>query len=163
MREAVPVRLSIVGEFELRNQPPVDVLVSIWQPDEPRPRLPEARDRLLLDFHDLPFDAPGLRGPEARDARVLRDFARDRVRRGDHVLLHCAVGASRSPAAALAVLLALDLTPERAIDEVMRVTRDMAAPNPRFVRHIDDAFGLDGRLDTAVQGAVDPAGRTVLP
>lgn len=152
-----PIRLSILGERELAGHPPIDALISISEPGEPRPPLPEAGALLTLDFYDLRQPEPGLRGPTHADARALRAFARQHIRPGMHVLVHCAAGISRSPAAALAPLLSLRLTPEQAIAEVLRVTRDLALPNPLLVRYLDATYRLHGRLERAVTRALDDA------
>lgn len=152
-----PIRLSILGERELAGHPGVDALISISEPGEARPPLPETGALLTLDFYDLRQPEPGLRGPTRADARALRTFARQHVRPGMHVLVHCAAGISRSPAAALAPLLTLGLTPDQAIAEVLRVTRDLALPNPVLVRYLDDAYRLRGALSRAVTRALDAA------
>lgn len=113
--------------------------------------------KCILRFDDVPRpmeDAHlhGLKPPHPADTRRILDFAR-LLEDDSHVLIHCALGHSRSPAAALTILASRVATPSPgAAAEVMADLLDIRAfvmPNEVMVWHADNALGWGGRLYVA--------------
>ncbi|TPW32008.1 tyrosine phosphatase family protein [Pararhizobium mangrovi] len=111
-----------------------------------------ARDRhLSVDFNDIAEDMPGFVAPQTEHVRRILAFAETWDQRAP-LLIHCWMGISRSPAAA--ILIALALAPED--DEVrlaqaLRAASPSATPNPRLIALGDALLGRGGRLERAVR------------
>lgn len=122
------------------------------------------RPRLDLAFDDYPTHDPFGRWfpPQSSHAAKIVGFGlglRDAPPKG--LVVHCAAGLSRSPAAVLGVLCAWGSTPEQACDEAIAAVRrghdagyrdepTGIRPNPRLVALLDAALGLHGGLLRAV-------------
>ncbi len=117
-----------------------------------RPAVIQAHRHLLLNMNDIAFKGTGnLVAPDETHVREIIDFAHDWDRRAP-LLIHCWMGVSRSPAAAL--IAALSLSPEQ--DDMVLVRRLRAAspyatPNARLVQIGDDILGRRGRLVDAAR------------
>ncbi|MBA4387366.1 MAG: hypothetical protein C0404_05255 [Verrucomicrobia bacterium] len=97
----------------------------------------------------------GRKAPSLEDVQAILDFGSDCIREGGqhevHLLVHCAQGASRSPAAAFAIM-ALALGPgheKEALDYVM-TRRRLAIPNRLVVRLADKLLDRKGKMVVAL-------------
>lgn len=157
------------------SAPPWPVLISITDtPADGRVSTQRAMKRLLArrtdahawfaEFDDVPFATNGYVPVSAFQAQELVAFARlPVVRRASSVVVHCAAGISRSPAAAVVVFAAWGLSPVAAVGamrEAVRYTKargfrddDGVLPQPSVVVRGDEALGLDGGLVAAVMEA----------
>lgn len=105
---------------------------------------------LRLRFHDIDESQEGLTSPAEAAIRELLDFAA--AWPGEQpMVIHCLLGVSRSPAAALAVLS--QLNPGREVDCVQALVG--AAPGVRPNRAVlalaDGVLKCEGRLVTAAR------------
>ncbi len=116
-----------------------------------RPAVIDAHRHLVIGVNDIAAEVEGLVAPqEAHVERLLR-FSRAWDRRAP-LLVHCWMGISRSPAAAL--VMALGLAPDQDEDELARRLRDaspFSTPNERLVSLGDALLGRGGRLVRAVR------------
>ncbi|WP_377287957.1 tyrosine phosphatase family protein [Rhizobium sp. SG2393] len=119
-----------------------------------RPGVIAADRHLTIDMNDITFAAknePGLIAPDAAHVDRIIDFA-DRWTRETPLLVHCWMGVSRSPAAA--VIAALTVAPDQdegALAERLRAASPFATPNPRLIELGDAALGRGGRLVKAIK------------
>jgi predicted protein tyrosine phosphatase len=60
-------------------------------------------------------------------------------------LVHCKGGHSRSPAMAIAICMQHGMTYREAFAHVAAI-RSALLPNQLFIQHIDEHFGLNGKL-----------------
>lgn len=117
-----------------------------------RPGVIAADRHLLLYMNDIAFKGTGnLVAPEEAHVRQLIDFAAAWDQRSP-LLIHCWMGVSRSPAAAL--IAALSLAPdqdEMALAKRLRSASPVATPNARIVEIGDVLLQRKGRLVDAVR------------
>ncbi|EJL56922.1 hypothetical protein tyrosine phosphatase [Rhizobium sp. CF122] len=117
-----------------------------------RPGVIQAHRHLLLNMNDIAFKGTGnLVAPDETHVREIIDFVRDWDQRAP-LLIHCWMGVSRSPAAAL--IAALSLSPEQddgALVRRLRTASPYATPNTRLVQIGDDMLGRGGRLVDSVR------------
>lgn len=117
-----------------------------------RPAVIKADRHLLLNMNDISFAGSGdLVAPQETHVRAIIDFATGWDRSAP-LLIHCWMGVSRSPAAAL--IAALAIHPEE--DDLMlarqlRSSSPFATPNARLIAIGDDMLGRRGRLISAVK------------
>jgi predicted protein tyrosine phosphatase len=117
-----------------------------------RPAVIKANRHLLLGMNDISFAGTGdLVAPQETHVRDIIDFARSWDRTAP-LLIHCWMGVSRSPAAAL--IAALAVHPEE--DDMVLVRRLRSAsryvtPNTRLIMIADEVLGRKGRLVDAVK------------
>lgn len=91
------------------------------------------------------------RGPQERDVLQIIRFARE-LPPGARLLVHCEAGISRSGAAALTVLAALEPhTPVESLLERLARQRPEMHPNLVLVTHADRLLGRGGALVQAVE------------
>jgi predicted protein tyrosine phosphatase len=146
---------TICGLEELAGHGGVTHLLSILDPDIAEPEAPAAAPplrRLTLRFHDVIAPAPGLVHPDETHVDALLEFGRALPDADPaHLLVHCHMGISRSPAA-MAALLALThpQADETAIMDRILAIRPRAWPNSRLVRLADARLGRGGRLVAAL-------------
>lgn len=103
--------------------------------------------KLWMEFDDVVGPRPGYKPPTEADVRKIIKF-------GQHVtgtlLVHCAAGISRSPAAAIAVLAGREkcMTVEiaRGIFDHVLAARPMAIPNPLVIALADYVCGWNGMI-----------------
>ena len=117
-----------------------------------RPACIPGERHLLLALNDIVKPTGPLIAPEAHHVEAIIDFARSWDRAAP-LLVHCWMGVSRSPAAAL--LIALALAPEQdetALAQRLRAASPFATPNARLIELGDAALGRQGRLIAAVSG-----------
>ncbi|WP_176084199.1 protein tyrosine phosphatase [Martelella sp. HB161492] len=117
-----------------------------------RPGLIAAEDHLVLHMNDIAFKGTGdLIAPDARHVDQIIAFARAWDRKTP-LLIHCWMGVSRSPAAALIAALAVnpDLD-ESALVTALRSASPSATPNRRLVGLADQRLERGNRLTEAVR------------
>jgi predicted protein tyrosine phosphatase len=119
-----------------------------------RPAVIAADRHLLLGMNDISFAGTDkLVAPQETHVLQIIEFAH-RWDRGAPLLIHCWMGVSRSPAAAL--IAALAVHPE--VDDAVLVARlrlasPQATPNSRLIAFGDNLLGRQGRLIAAVKAA----------
>jgi predicted protein tyrosine phosphatase len=117
-----------------------------------RPGVIQAHRHLLLNMNDIVFKGTGgLVAPDGTHVRAIIDFVADWDQCAP-LLIHCWMGVSRSPAAAL--IAALSLSPEQddgALVRRLRAASPYATPNARLVQIGDDMLGRRGRLVDSVR------------
>jgi predicted protein tyrosine phosphatase len=117
-----------------------------------RPAVIKAERHLLLNMNDISFAGTGdLIAPQEAHVRAIIDFAAEWDRAAP-LLIHCWMGVSRSPAAAL--IAALAVLPEEddlALVRRLRSASPYATPNARLIAIGDDMLGRKGRLVAAVK------------
>ena len=115
--------------------------------DKTFPDLPGTR-HLRLRFHDIDKDQDGLLAPAAPAVRELLDFTAGWPRT-QPLVIHCLLGVSRAPAAALAVLC--QKNPGREADSVRALAQAAPGvrPNRAVVALADGLLGCEGRLVSA--------------
>lgn len=117
--------------------------------ERPRAILPDKHLRLLV--HDIAEPSLGCIAPDETHIAELIAFARDWGGRGPMVV-HCWAGISRSTAAALTALCAVN--PEVSEERIARALREAsptAYPNRLMIRLADEALGRGGRMMSAVE------------
>lgn len=119
-----------------------------------RPAVIAAERHLLLGMNDISFAGNDkLVAPQESHIVEIIDFARS-WDRASPLLIHCWMGVSRSPAAAL--IAALAIRPELDDDELvsrLRLASPQVTPNARLVAIGDETLGRKGRLASAVKKA----------
>ncbi|OEC93028.1 MULTISPECIES: tyrosine phosphatase family protein [unclassified Rhizobium] len=117
-----------------------------------RPAVIKADRHLLLNMNDISFAGTGdLVAPQETHVRAIIDFATG-WDRGAPLLIHCWMGISRSPAAAL--IAALAVHPEEndlVLVRRLRASSPFVTPNARLIAIGDDMLGRRGRLVAAVK------------
>lgn len=119
-----------------------------------RPAVIAAERHLLLGMNDISF-AGNDKLVAPQDIHVLQiiEFAR-RWDRSAPLLIHCWMGVSRSPAAALIAALAVDPdVDDAALVGRLRLASPQATPNTRLIAFGDELLGRQGRLVAAVKAA----------
>jgi len=157
MTDVAPFRVTICGIPELPEHCAAGVthVLSILDPEWPDPAAFDAfapHRRLALRFHDVIEELPGRIAPARGDVERLLAFGRELGIRqgGDHLLVHCHAGVSRSTASAALILA--QAWPERpareALDAVVRM-RPRAWPNLRILELGDALLGRGGEIPAA--------------
>ena len=117
-----------------------------------RPGIIDAGRHLTVAVNDIAFAGKdGLVAPADTHVIDIIDFARS-WDQSSPLLIHCWMGVSRSPAAAL--IAALSIAPELDDDVLAkrrRVSSPQATPNVRLVEIGDRLLSRDGRLIAAVK------------
>lgn len=115
-----------------------------------RPALIPQDRHLHVGVNDIVAEQQNLVHPQERHVAAIIDFARTWDRSAP-VVIHCWMGISRSPAAAL--IAALALAPDQDDHELarrLRVASPSATPNASLVAIGDELLKRDGRLVSAV-------------
>jgi len=151
------IRQTICGLDELATlHSGATHVLSILDPDFPDPYFAAAEEfqvRLCLRFHDIIKPEPGLIAPEPHHISALLAFGRG-LGPGDasHLLVHCHMGVSRSPAAMAALLAqANPEADERALISHIADLRPQAWPNLLMVALADEQLHRGGRLVAALK------------
>lgn len=124
-------------------------VLGLMAPGDTPPDLDEVSHRLVLAFNDIVAPRPGLVPPGESDIAAILAFGRSWA--GERPLLvHCALGISRSTAAAF--ILACAAGPGRPEADIARALRDAspcATPNALMVALADRQLGRGGRMTAA--------------
>jgi predicted protein tyrosine phosphatase len=107
------------------------------------------RDRLILAFNDITAPQPGCVAPDESVVGAIVDFGRA-CGADDHVLVHCWMGVSRSPAAAYIIACARAPGAEKSIAEALRRSSPVATPNRLLVSLADDLLARGGKMVDAI-------------
>ncbi|PPQ36603.1 Predicted protein tyrosine phosphatase [Rhodoblastus acidophilus] len=107
------------------------------------------RDRLILAFNDITAPQPGCVVPDEALVGAIVDFGRA-CRADDHVLAHCWMGVSRSPAAAYIIACARAPGEEKAIADALRRRAPTATPNRLLVSLADELLARGGKMVDAI-------------
>lgn len=107
---------------------------------------------LVLRMNDIAFAGTGdLMAPEREHVDQIIAFTQ-RFAGSGPLLIHCWLGVSRSPAAAMIAALAMapEIDDER-LAAALRAASPSATPNRRLIALGDSALGRHGRLEAAVK------------
>lgn len=117
-----------------------------------RPAVIDPLRHLLLGMNDISFAGrDGLVAPQEAHVVEIIDFARQWDRAAP-LLIHCWMGVSRSPAAA--VIAALAIEPDQDDGDLARRLRAASAfvtPNARLIEIGDHLLSRNGRLQAAIK------------
>ncbi|SSC68119.1 tyrosine phosphatase family protein [Ciceribacter selenitireducens] len=144
--------LSRIAEIAVRHKAREMITLMAEKQDFHRPAVISADRHLKLGVNDITFAGTGdLIAPQERHVQQVIDFARAWDQSAP-LLIHCWMGVSRSPAAALIASLAV--APEdddEALALRLRAASPFATPNSRLVEIGDSLLGRGGRLKAAVK------------
>jgi predicted protein tyrosine phosphatase len=117
-----------------------------------RPGIIDPARHLNVTVNDIAFAGKqGLIAPDASHVEAIVDFARA-WDQASPLLIHCWMGVSRSPAAAIIAALAVDPGLDDAeLAANLRRASPQATPNPRLVEIGDAHLARAGRLVAAVK------------
>lgn len=152
MSSIVVAPLSRIAEMAVRNR--CREMISLVAPrqDFHRPAVIDPARHLVLGVNDIAFAGTGdLVAPQEAHVEAIIAFARNWNRQAP-LLIHCMMGVSRSPAAAL--LVALAVAPDQDEQELaqrLRRASVQATPNARLVEIGDHMLSRGGRLIAAVK------------
>ena len=153
-------RVTICGIPELDEHSAVGVthILSILDPDWDDPpafALFPPHRRLALRFNDIIEPTPERLAPSREDVERLLAFGHELgAQAGNHLLVHCHAGVSRSTASAALILA--QAHPDRSAAEVLDAVAQMrprAWPNLRILEFGDALLGRDGEI-IAAAGAI---------
>lgn len=153
MRAIVVSPLSRIAEMAVRHGAREMVSLLAEKQAFHRPAVIASDRHLVLGVNDITFaGSDGLVAPQESHVEKIIEFALAWDQSAP-LLIHCWMGVSRSPAAAL--IAALALVPD-ADDEVvarrLRQASPFATPNARLIEIGDRVLGRNGRLVAAVRG-----------
>jgi predicted protein tyrosine phosphatase len=153
MTAIVVCPLADIAETAVRHGARHMVSLIAERQDFHRPGLIAADRHLKLAMNDIAFAGTGdLIAPSEAHVESLIAF----VRQWDQsapIVIHCWMGVSRSPAAA--VIAALSLDPQEddfGLAARLRKVAPHATPNARLIEIGDRMLGRDGRLVAAING-----------
>jgi len=155
-----PIKIVNRWEFEHMNLDDYPFAISIRDPDENIPRPNYNGERLNLAFYDH-VEGPNIATVD--DIGAVRSFTERWMPEENaneplgNLIIHCFAGVSRSSAIALVPLLVYyqlrvsdyELAAARRLFDVNR----WADPNTHVIYLIEESFGLDGSLFTALEEA----------
>lgn len=144
--------LGTIAEQAVRHKAREMISLLAEKHDFHRPAVIDPARHLVVSINDIAVDSgDGLIAAEGSHVTAIIDFARtwDMAR---PLLVHCWMGVSRSPAAAL--ISALAVAPgldDLALAQHLRRTSPQASPNRRIVEIGDQLLDRKGRLVDAVR------------
>ncbi|EJC70328.1 putative protein tyrosine phosphatase [Rhizobium leguminosarum bv. viciae WSM1455] len=144
--------LSRIAEMAVRHKARDMISLIAKEQAFHRPGVIAAERHLTLAMNDIVFKGTGdLVAPDETHVRGIIDFAAS-WRQETPLLIHCWMGVSRSPAAAL--IAALSLAPDQSEETLarrLRAASPFATPNARLIEIGDVLLGRSGRLVAAVR------------
>lgn len=153
MTAIVVCPLANIAEMAVRHGAREMVSLIAEKQDFHRPGVISAERHLKLAMNDIGFAGTGnLIAPSEAHVESLIAFIKDWDRTAP-IIVHCWMGVSRSPAAAL--IAALSLFPDEddfLLAARLRQVAPHATPNTRLVEIGDHLLGRKGRLVAAVKG-----------
>ncbi len=153
MTTIVVCPLGSIAETAVRHKAREMVSLIAEGQDFHRPGVISAERHLKLAMNDIGFAGTGgLIAPSEAHVESLIGFVRDWDQSAP-IVIHCWMGVSRSPAAA--VITALSLHPEEddfALAARLRSVAPHATPNTRLIEIGDRLLGRNGRLIAAIKG-----------
>lgn len=153
MTAIVVCPLSSIAETAVRHKAREMVSLIAEGQDFHRPGVIAADRHLKLAMNDIGFAGTGgLIAPSEAHVESLIGFVRGWDQSAP-IVIHCWMGVSRSPAAA--VIVALSLHPEEddfALAARLRSVAPHATPNTRLIEIGDRLLGRNGRLIAAIKG-----------
>ena len=154
MGTIVVAPLGKIAELAVRHR--CREMLSLVAPSQTfhRPAVIDGARHLIVGVNDIAFAGTGkLVAPGEEHVAAILDFARGWDRQAP-LLVHCMMGVSRSPAAAL--LAALAVAPDQDDHELVQRLRRasvQATPNARLIEIGDRVLDRGGRLVAAVKAA----------
>ncbi|MCL6706883.1 tyrosine phosphatase family protein [Pseudomonas sp. R2.Fl] len=152
MTAIVVAPLARIAEMAVRHGAREMISLIAEKQDFHRPAVIRAERHLKLGMNDIAFAGTGdLIAPAESHVDEIIGFARS-WNRETPLLIHCWMGVSRSPAAALIASLAV--APEEddfALTARLRIASPYATPNARLIEFGDRRLGRNGRLIAAVK------------
>lgn len=144
--------LPRIAEMAVRHKAKEMISLLAEKQDFHRPAVIAAERHLTLGMNDITFAGTGnLVAPQESHVQQIIAFARDWDQTAP-LLIHCWMGVSRSPAAAMITSLALyPDDDETRLAERLRTASPFATPNSRLVQIADDVLGRQGRFADAVK------------
>lgn len=161
--------LARIAEMAVRHKAREMISLLAANQDFHRPAVIQAERHLKLSMNDISFAGTGdLIAPQEAHVAEIIGFAKA-WDQAQPLVVHCWMGVSRSPAAAMIASLAV--APEDDDDALAKRLREaspFATPNMRLVEIGDEMLGRGGRFVKAVKGlgrGADADGNTpfVLP
>ncbi|PDV88555.1 protein tyrosine phosphatase [Rhizobium sp. H4] len=144
--------LSRIAEMAVRHKARDMISLIAREQAFHRPGVIAPERHLTLALNDITFKGTGgLVAPDETHVQGIIEFAAS-WRQETPLLIHCWMGVSRSPAAAL--IAALSLAPEQSEEELarrLRAASPFATPNTRLIEIGDALLGRGGRLAAAVR------------
>lgn len=144
--------LSRIAEMAVRHKAREMISLTAKEQAFHRPGVIRADRHLTLHMNDIAFKGTGkLVAPEESHVRRIIEFTAC-WQQDAPLLVHCWMGVSRSPAAAL--IAALSLAPDQDDDGLarrLRAASPFATPNARLIEIGDALLGRRGRLVDAVR------------
>lgn len=144
--------LARIAEMAVRHKAREMISLLAANQDFHRPAVIQAERHLKLAMNDISFAGTGdLIAPQEAHVAEIIEFARawDQT---SPLVVHCWMGVSRSPAAA--IISSLAVAPDDDDDALARRLREaspFATPNMRLVEIGDDMLGRGGRFTKAVK------------
>jgi predicted protein tyrosine phosphatase len=152
MTSIVVTPLARIAEMAVRHRACEMISLMAKEQSFHRPAVIQAHRHLLLHMNDIAFKGTGnLVAPDETHVREIIDFAAAWDQTAP-LIVHCWMGVSRSPAAA--VIAALSLRPnqsDEALAQRLRAASPYATPNMRIIEIGDQLLGRDGRLVRAIK------------
>jgi predicted protein tyrosine phosphatase len=144
--------LDKIAELAVRHKAREMVSLIAEKQDFHRPGVIPAERHLKLAMNDIAFAGTGnLVAPSEQHVDQLIAFARDWDRTAP-LLIHCWMGVSRSPAAAVIAVLSVDPDQDDFILAArLRTVAPHATPNTRLIEIGDRALQRGGRLMAAIK------------
>lgn len=153
-----PVKLHVSSYWNVRadaQELRPDAVISIMDSAHLGPDMNLDPSRhLRLGFHDIETPQDGKSPPAPADIGELLTFARHQKAAGaKSLLIHCAAGVRRSPAAAYIIAVILRHEDPLRVAHVLFREAPFADPNMLMIRHADAQAGLDGVMSKAIKAA----------
>lgn len=152
MTTIVVAPLARIAEMAVRHKAREMISLMAREQTFHRPGVIQADRHLLLNMNDITFKGTGnLVAPDESHVREIIGFAASWDQSAP-LLIHCWMGVSRSPAAAL--IVALSLVPdqhEMALAQRLRAASAYATPNMRLIEIADALLDRKGKLFEAVR------------